>query len=72
MRRQGGYQVTTEFHVPYEIWREVTSQEEIEKQLIARDKRHLQQTARNEGITTDKVFEKFTQTTDSMRKRKIS
>ena len=68
----GGYWVTREFIVLYKIWREVTSQEEIEKQLIAQNKRHLQQTAREEGITTNKVFEKITQTTDSMKKQKRS
>ena len=34
------------------FWTDVTSREEIESQIMARNKRHLQQTAREGGVTT--------------------
>ena len=35
-----------------DIWMDVTSQEDIKSQVKVRNKRHLQQTVREEGVTT--------------------
>ena len=38
------------------LWNDVTSQDEIETLLLERNKRHLQQTAREEGISTQPLL----------------
>ena len=45
------YRIVEKYGIPTNIWRDVTSQEEIESQIMARNKRHCQQTAREEGVT---------------------
>ena len=44
--------ITETLPTPPTMWVDVTSQTEIERALLARNKRHLQQTAREEGIST--------------------
>ena len=44
--------ITEMLPTPRTMWVDVTSQIEIERALLARNKRHLQQTAREEGIST--------------------
>jgi len=48
----GGYKIAQKHELPAAFWTDVTSQEEIESQIMARNKRHLQQTAREGGFTT--------------------
>ena len=48
----GGYKIDETLTISANIWRDVTSQEEIKKQTMARNKRHLQHTKRKEGVTT--------------------
>ena len=47
-----GYKVVQKYDFSADIWSDVTSQEEIESQIMERNKRHMQQTARGGGITT--------------------
>ena len=47
-----GYKIVQKHELPVAFWMDVTSQEEIESQIMARNKRHLQQTAREGGVTT--------------------
>ena len=47
-----GYKIDETLDILTNIWRDVTSEEEIKKQTMARNKRHLQQTAREQGVTT--------------------
>ena len=51
-----GYKVVQKYDFSADIWSDVTSQEEIESQIMARNKRHLQHTAREGGITTGKLM----------------
>ena len=44
--------ITATLPTPKTMWTDITSQTEIEKALLQRNKRHLQQTAREEGIST--------------------
>ena len=46
------YKIGKTYDISADIWSNVTSQEEIESQIMARNKRHLQQTAREGGVTT--------------------
>ena len=48
----GGYKIDETLTISANIWRDVTSQEEIKKQTMVRNKRHLQHTERKEGVTT--------------------
>ena len=47
-----GEKIGQRYDISAEIWIDVTSQEEIESQIMVRNKRHLQQTARERGVTT--------------------
>ena len=47
-----GYKIVQKHELPVAFWTDVTSREEIESQIMARNKRHLQQTAREGGVTT--------------------
>ena len=42
---------------PASIWEDVTSQELIEEHLLRRNKRHLEQTSREQGISTTPLFQ---------------
>lgn len=44
--------ITETLPTPQTMWVDITSQSEIEAALLARNKRHLQQTAREQGIST--------------------
>ena len=46
------YKIVKTYDILAEIWSDVTSQEEMESQTIARNKRHPQQTTREEGVAT--------------------
>ena len=47
----GTHEITKLLEVPIDIWREVTNQREIEREIIARNRRHLQQIEREQGVT---------------------
>ena len=47
-----GYRIIQTYNITVDIWMDGTSQEDTESQIKARNKRHLQQMAREEGITT--------------------
>ena len=44
-----GYKMTQKHDLLAALWTDLTSQEEIESQIMARNKRHLQQTMREGG-----------------------
>jgi hypothetical protein len=46
------WRITRTLPTPRTFWVDITSQKEIESALLFRNKRHLQQTAREEGIST--------------------
>lgn len=46
------WKITATLPTPKSMWYDITSQMEIEAALLRRNKRHLQQTAREEGIST--------------------
>ena len=46
------YKIGKTYDISADIWSDVISQEEIESQIMERNKRHMQQTARGGGITT--------------------
>ena len=49
---EGNFQIKEVFPKPASMYKSVTSQKEIEKELLWRNKRHLQQVAYEEGPTT--------------------
>lgn len=46
------WRVTATLPRPHSFWTDITSQEEIEAHLLRRNKRHLEQTSRETGIST--------------------
>ena len=50
-RAYGTYAINKLLEVPIDIWREVTNQGAIEQEIIARNRRHLQQIEREQGVT---------------------
>ena len=46
------YKIGKTYDISADIWSDFISQEEIESQIMARNKRHLQKTAREEGVTS--------------------
>lgn len=46
------WKITATLPTPKSMWYDVTSQTDIEQALLRRNKRHLQQTAKEEGIST--------------------
>jgi hypothetical protein len=49
---QSRWTITAVLPQPASYWTDVTSQEEIESHLLRRNKRHLEQTSREQGIST--------------------
>ena len=45
-----------EVGAPYDIWQEVTAQGAIEAEVICRNMRHLEQTAREGGVTQTEFY----------------
>ena len=50
-RFHGTHEIKKHFDVPIDIWHEVPSQREIEREIIARNRRHLQQIEQEQGVT---------------------
>ena len=48
------------------LWTDITSQEEIETLLLECNKQHLQQTAREEGLSTEPLSLLYAETTASI------
>ena len=46
------WHITATLPTPTTLWTDITSQEEIEAHLLRRNKRHLEQTSREQGIST--------------------
>ena len=55
----GTYKVTTHLEVPINVCRAVTFQLEIEREIIARNRRYLQQTEQEKGITKDPLMQEI-------------
>ena len=53
------YKIVEKYDIPADIWRYVTSQEEINSQIMARNKKHPPRTAREEGVTTGPLIDKI-------------
>ena len=53
------YEIVEKYDIPTDIWGGVTSQEEIESQIMAKNRRHLQQTARKEEVITGPLVNEF-------------
>ena len=50
-RAHGTHEIKKLLEIPIDIWREVTNQRDIECEIIARNRRHLQQIEREHGVT---------------------
>lgn len=51
--------ITTILPLPRPLWRDITSTEEIEAELLQRNKMHLEQTAREGGLSTGQAMSAF-------------
>ena len=55
----GTYVLKKLLEVPIDIWREVTNQREIERDIIARNLRHLQQIEQKQGVTNGPLLKEI-------------